>query len=270
MPKVEFKRVQTDAEVENIDIKDGQLIYTGTGKTYMDYGSERIPTGSGGSSVEVDTEMSDTSENAVQNKVIKEYVDDQVSSIPEEVIVSDTQPTSDDWKLWIDRDKQTDNTYYNDNGTPTNIKTTTFDTLPVGAEVDYDGNTVPTGWTEVQDYDTGWVDLSSYVNTSNFTIRSGYKPMARRIGNMVFWRGSVYCSSAMTATRANLLTNIPSQFLPVDEEASGGGVHYGLGTPYKIYITTSGDLTISQGSNIPTTSDYQGYSLSDVGVYLVD
>lgn len=77
MPKVEFKRVETDEEVENINIKDGQLIYTGTGKTYMDYGNQRIPTGSGGSSVEVDTEMSDTSENAVQNKVIKEYVDNQ-------------------------------------------------------------------------------------------------------------------------------------------------------------------------------------------------
>lgn len=101
--KVEFKRVQTDAEVENIDIKDGQLIYTGTGKTYMDYGNERIPTGSGGGSVDVDTEMSDTSENAVQNKVIKEYVDSQ--TVPEEVIVSDTQPTGNDWKLWIDSDE---------------------------------------------------------------------------------------------------------------------------------------------------------------------
>ena len=50
MPKVEFKRVETDEEVENINIKDGQLIYSKTGKTFMDYGNERIPTGSGGSS----------------------------------------------------------------------------------------------------------------------------------------------------------------------------------------------------------------------------
>lgn len=103
MPKVEFKRVETDEEVENINIKDGQLIYSKTGKTFMDYGNERIPTGSGGSSVEVDTEMSDTSENAVQNKVIKQYVDSQ--TVPEEVIISDTQPTGDDWKIWIDSDE---------------------------------------------------------------------------------------------------------------------------------------------------------------------
>lgn len=36
---------------------------------------------SGGSSVVVDTEMSDTSENAVQNKVIKKYIDDLVGNI---------------------------------------------------------------------------------------------------------------------------------------------------------------------------------------------
>lgn len=81
MAKVEFTRVETDEEVENINIKDGQLIYTGTGKTYMDYGNQRIPTGSGGSSVDVDTEMSDISENAVQNKVIKEYVDNEIETV---------------------------------------------------------------------------------------------------------------------------------------------------------------------------------------------
>ena len=95
MAKVEFTRVETDEEVEDISIKDGQLIYSKSGKTYMDYGDERIPTGSGGSSVDVDTEMSDSSTNAVQNKVIKEYVDNQV-------IISDTEPTDEENKIWID------------------------------------------------------------------------------------------------------------------------------------------------------------------------
>lgn len=34
--------------------------------------------GGGSTSVTVDTEMSDTSENTVQNKVIKKYVDDKI------------------------------------------------------------------------------------------------------------------------------------------------------------------------------------------------
>lgn len=159
---------------------------------------------------------------------------------------------------------------YNDNGTYKDIYVKTFDTLPVGAEVDYDGETVPAGWSEVDEYDTGWVDLSSYVNTSNFAIRSGFPPMARKIGNMVFWKGAIYCTTALSNTaKANLLTNIPSQFLP-PSEISSGGVHYGLGTPYKIYIDNVGNLTVAQGTNIPTTIDYQGYTLSDLGTYLVD
>ena len=38
---------------------------------------------------------------------------------------------------------------YNDNGTIKDIKVKAFDTLPVGAEVDYDGTTVPDGWEEI-------------------------------------------------------------------------------------------------------------------------
>ena len=41
---------------------------------------------------------------------------------------------------------------YNDNGTYKDIYVKSFDTLPVGTEVDYDGNTVPTGWTEVPNH----------------------------------------------------------------------------------------------------------------------
>ena len=188
----------------------------------------------------------------------------------EDIVISDTEPTEEDWKIWIDSSEQADNTYYNDNGTATQFKATTYDTLPVGTEVDYDGETVPSGWSEIDEYDTGWVDLSSYVNTSNFAIRSGFTPMARKIGNMVFWKGAIYCTTALNNTsRANLLTNVPEKFLPTGE-VSCGGTHYGLGIAYKMYIGSDGNLTVAQGNSIPATSDYQGYSLSDLGPYLID
>lgn len=38
---------------------------------------------------------------------------------------------------------------YNDNGEYKDIYIKTFDTLPVGTEVDYDGEIVPEGWSEV-------------------------------------------------------------------------------------------------------------------------
>lgn len=66
-----------------------------------------------------------------------------------DVVISPTEPTVEDWKIWVDNSEQEDNTYYNDNGTPTQFKATTYDTLPVGTEVEYDGQTVPNGWTEV-------------------------------------------------------------------------------------------------------------------------
>ena len=78
MAKVEFTRVETNDDIENIDIKDGRFIVTGEGKAFVDYGENRI--GIGGTP---DTQMSDSSTNSVENRVIKEYVDDIANSIPE-------------------------------------------------------------------------------------------------------------------------------------------------------------------------------------------
>lgn len=47
---------------------------------------------------------------------------------------------------------------YNDNGEYKDIYIKTFDTLPVGTEVDYTGTTVPDGWTQVDSYSTSEVD----------------------------------------------------------------------------------------------------------------
>ena len=56
---------------------------------------------------------------------------------------------------------------YNDNGEYKDIYIKTFDTLPVGAEVDYDGETVPEGWSEIADpstYSTSEVRIGTYKN----------------------------------------------------------------------------------------------------------
>ena len=41
---------------------------------------------------------------------------------------------------------------YNDNGTYKDIYVKTFDTLPIGAELDYDGERVPSGYVQVEAY----------------------------------------------------------------------------------------------------------------------
>ena len=78
MAKVNFKRVQSVNDLSNLDIVDGNLIITGDGNLFIDYNNQRIAVGG-----TPDIEMSDTSINPVQNKVVKEYVD---NFIPKGVI----------------------------------------------------------------------------------------------------------------------------------------------------------------------------------------
>lgn len=90
MAKVLFKRIEDSANINNIEIEDGSFIVTGDGKTYVDYGEDRIPT-----SGTPDTEMSDRSTNTVENNVIKEYVDNSVLDI-----YSTTEVKTN--KVWVD------------------------------------------------------------------------------------------------------------------------------------------------------------------------
>lgn len=80
MAKVKFKRIQDSSDIQNVNIEDGSFIITGDGKSYIDYGNERVPTNG-----TPDTEMSDISHNSVENKVVKKYVDDNISTINDDL-----------------------------------------------------------------------------------------------------------------------------------------------------------------------------------------
>lgn len=77
MAKVNFKRINSSNDINNIPIVDGSFIATGDGKSYVDFGSNRIPIGG-----TPDNTMSDSSSNSVENRVIKQYVDTQVNKLP--------------------------------------------------------------------------------------------------------------------------------------------------------------------------------------------
>ncbi len=70
MAKVNFKRIETDNDLDDIEVQDGNFIVTGNGKVYIDYGSRRLAVGGS-----PDLEMSDTSTNSIQNKIVKRYID---------------------------------------------------------------------------------------------------------------------------------------------------------------------------------------------------
>lgn len=115
-------------------------------------------------------------------------------------------------------------------------------------------------------YDTDWVDMSSYVNTTYFSPRSGMPPRARRIGNVVYWRGEVYCSTAPSTDTAQIMQNIPEQFRP-SAQFSSGGVTNGMRT-FFMYIQSSGNITVKEAQNIATQGNTTGYSLCFISGYL--
>lgn len=76
MAEVVFKRVENSSSLNNIPIVDGSFYVTKDGKTFIDYGNERVAVGG-----TPDAQMSDVSTNSVQNKTVKEYVDDVAADV---------------------------------------------------------------------------------------------------------------------------------------------------------------------------------------------
>ena len=120
----------------------------------------------------------------------------------------------------------------------------------------------------IDTFDTGWIDLSSYVNTTNFTIRPGYKPEARRIGNIVYLRGEIYCTTAPSGSTATLINNtMPSIFRP-NVQYSNCGVTFERNKVYNIFISNAG-IQVSQ-TTFETTGQYYGYQLSNLSGFIAD
>lgn len=84
--------------------------------------------------------------------------------------------------------------------------------------------------------DTGWINISSYVNSSNMSVRSGYTPFIRVRDGILYLKGQVYISTKPTGTPNNviLFQNIPLNFLPTDQ-VSGGGLTYSEKRNYSLY-----------------------------------
>lgn len=142
--KVEFIRVETDEEIDEIEYKDGQLLYTLSGKTYMDYGGKRIRLTPivelltvdklAPSECQIGDKYYNTNDECIYT-AIAINVWDTVQEIPSnlnlyvdlsnsklyyydgtnftsygggssnDVVISSEEPTVEDWKLWINSDE---------------------------------------------------------------------------------------------------------------------------------------------------------------------
>lgn len=165
------------------------------------------------------------------------------------VAVSQTQPTTNE-KIWIKMGENVEKEIYvkNDNGV--------FEKF--------------VNVSELEKIDTGWVDMTQYINTTYFRARPNYSPKARRIGNVVYWQGEVYCHTSPNTNSIEILREIPTQFRS-NYQHSVSGVHYmGDTEPYNIFTDGNAIINVSQKNNIAVQDEVFGYQLSNLSGYLVD
>ena len=173
---VKFKR-KTTSEIEDLEVEDGSLIYNvENGKTYMDYGSDRIPTGGGanGGIYVGDTEPQDpditlwvdtpTSETKA-SEIVDEYTEsDKVGYSCDYVNGANTYSTTevDTGKTWID-------------GKKIYRKVIIVESLPNNTGTSYDHN--------ISNIGTRWLTFGFWEETSGTTgpIPMYYKAAADQI-----------------------------------------------------------------------------------------
>ena len=122
--------------------------------------------------------------------------------------------------------------------------------------------------------DTGWIDMSAYVNTTYFSARSGFAPYVRIRNGIAYWKGEILCHTAPNANSIAIMSGIPSSYLPRSsigsQQVNGCGMRWETGDTYSTYIASNGDIRIG-GTNIKkTTSSWQGYQLSCIPPYPID
>lgn len=120
-----------------------------------------------------------------------------------------------------------------------------------------------------KEQDTGWIDMSPYVDTEHFAPRQGLPPMARKIGKVVYWMGYVYCIKDVGFNEANIMINLPdwAQNKSSQEFARGFGM-WGSWNRGVMYVGI--DIRIGQESNIQNVGEesWKAYSLATISGYI--
>ena len=126
----------------------------------------------------------------------------------------------------------------------------------------------------VAQYDTGWVDMSQYINTNFFSVDTAWKPAARRIGNVVYWRGAIIPQRETQVNFETVSYSIPSTFLPTTKVSVAGTRYMAANSSgenyYNLILLSTGRMTLSQRENLKVTESMYAYSLCPLSGYTVD
>jgi len=101
---------------------------------------------------------------------------------------------------------------YKDNGTYKDMIVKVGDTLPIGAEMDYEGAEVPNGWEQIDD---SWETLTLESEFKNYNNNSAFQPRIKKEGNVVTIEGIVSPINNITNTGSeHIITKIAEKYRP--------------------------------------------------------
>ena len=116
------------------------------------------------------------------------------------------------------------------------------DTLPIGAEIDYTGTSVPDGWEEVD----GWEALTLTSAFKNYNNNSAFAPKIKIEGNVVTIKGIVSPVNDITNTSVeNTMFTIPEKYrpisMPMHQVCQGSGMNRWI-----MIVAIGGNVTMSR------------------------
>ena len=118
--------------------------------------------------------------------------------------------------------------------------------------------------------DTGWIDMSAYINTDYFAPRPEVTPMARKIGKVVYWKGYVYCIKDTNTSEIDIMVNLPEWAkFDAGQEFARPFMMWGVFN-YGVMYINGGNIRIGQNSNISNVgiNNWQAYSLASISGYI--
>lgn len=116
--------------------------------------------------------------------------------------------------------------------------------------------------------DTGWIDMSAYVNTEYFAPKPGIPPMARKIGKVVYWMGYVYCIKDSTKWSLQIMRNLP-EWARCDNEFARSFVMWEAWIS-GVMLTEADHIIIGQNTEIKSVGEdnWKAYSLGTISGYI--
>lgn len=130
------------------------------------------------------------------------------------IIIGDETEATEDTKLLVDTSGTTDTLKYKDNNSFTELQIKALDSLPVGSEIDFNGQVgdIPAGWEQVSDKSIMTLTVPdinpiSLTEWNNYNITTGYT-LANSVGTKLALNNGVKIGAGVSKVKVSAITKI--------------------------------------------------------------